>query len=184
MSSQLEICNAALMRLGADTITALTDDSKKARLCNAHYDRIKKDLIISHFWNFAIKRTDLVLDHTDPAFEYSNQFDLPSDYLRVFKLYPEDIEYKIEGNKLLCNEDAAQMIYVADVAESFFRVYFEQALILKLAVELSYTIIQSNQTSMRLIAEYEEALRNAKLFDAQEGTPDEFEADLWLNVRK
>ena len=33
MASVVQICNSALNQLGASSITALTDDSKNARLC-------------------------------------------------------------------------------------------------------------------------------------------------------
>ena len=40
MASVVDICNSALNMLGASTITALTEDSKAARVCNQRYDFI------------------------------------------------------------------------------------------------------------------------------------------------
>ena len=34
MASVIEICNSALLQLGAQAITALTENSKNGRLCN------------------------------------------------------------------------------------------------------------------------------------------------------
>ena len=41
MASVVEIVNSALNLLGASTITALTDDSKNARICNQRYEPIR-----------------------------------------------------------------------------------------------------------------------------------------------
>jgi len=37
MASVIQICNSALNQLGAGSITALTENSKNARLCNERY---------------------------------------------------------------------------------------------------------------------------------------------------
>ncbi|BCV03963.1 MAG: hypothetical protein CM15mV76_490 [uncultured marine virus] len=41
MASVVDICNSALNLLGASTISALTEDSKNARLCNQRYEPIR-----------------------------------------------------------------------------------------------------------------------------------------------
>lgn len=62
MATQTEICNRALIRIGADTIVDITENSKEGRLCNILYDQIRKDLLRSHPWNFAIRRIILAPD--------------------------------------------------------------------------------------------------------------------------
>jgi hypothetical protein len=61
-SSDIEICNLALSRLGADTITSLTADAtKEDRLCNQFYAQFRDELLRSFAWNFAVKSTPLNL---------------------------------------------------------------------------------------------------------------------------
>ena len=62
-------------------------------------------------WNCLIKRIQLAKDSAAPVIEYSNQFTLPSDCLRVLKIHngttdsiKSDMEYKIEGRKIKTNE--------------------------------------------------------------------------------
>lgn len=55
-TSDVEICNSALQKLGAEDITSLSDNTRRAQLCNRQYNKIRKKLLRSHPWNFAIKR--------------------------------------------------------------------------------------------------------------------------------
>jgi hypothetical protein len=52
----LEICNAALSKLGAEPITSLDGTSKGAISCKARYGACKKIVLRKHPWNCAIKR--------------------------------------------------------------------------------------------------------------------------------
>jgi hypothetical protein len=104
MASVVDICNSALNLLGASTISALTDDTKNARLCNQRYEPIRNRIFRSHNWNCLIKRVQLAKDSTSPVVEFAHQYTLPSDCLRVLKIHTgvtdsivSDIEYKIEG---------------------------------------------------------------------------------------
>ena len=87
MASVVDICNSALNLLGASNITALTDDSKNARLCNQRYEPIRNRIFRSHAWNCLTKRVQLAEDSDAPVVEYANQFTLPSDCLRVLKIH-------------------------------------------------------------------------------------------------
>lgn len=51
--SALETANAALIKLGNSTITALSDTSKEATTANARIDVVKKALLRMHPWAFA-----------------------------------------------------------------------------------------------------------------------------------
>ena len=74
MASVVQICNSALNQLGAASITALTDNSKNARLCNARYETIRDAVYRSHPWNCLIKRQQLAQDTATPAYGFKFQF--------------------------------------------------------------------------------------------------------------
>ena len=59
MASVVQICNSALNQLGAASITALTDNSKNARLCNERYAVVRDAVFRNHPWNCLIKRQQL-----------------------------------------------------------------------------------------------------------------------------
>ena len=74
-TDEVSICNDALSRLGANTITSLTADScKEDRLCNRFYAKLRDDLLKKFSWNFAkrvapLNRTDLY----DASDDYSDE---------------------------------------------------------------------------------------------------------------
>jgi hypothetical protein len=119
-----------------------------------------------------------------PLFEYDYAYILPSDYLRALKTESYDIAYAIEGDYLLCNDSSFLLKYIAKVTDvTKFPEDFDELLSWWLAYELSYPLVQSNTLKQSIKAEIEEYLRDVRSFDAQEGTPEDFLFDEWINVR-
>ena len=111
MASVVDICNSALNLLGASTISALTEDSKNARLCNQRFEPIRDRMFRSHAWNCLTKRVQLAEDSTTPVIEYSKQYTLPADCLRVLKVHngttdsiASSNDYAVEGRKIKTDE--------------------------------------------------------------------------------
>ena len=117
MASVIQICNSALNQLGASSITALTENSKNARLCNERYETVRDAVFRSHPWNCLVKRVQLAKDTETPAWGFTNQYTLPSDCLRVLQIKDYNLDYKIEGRKLLINEDTVFLIYLAQITD-------------------------------------------------------------------
>ena len=112
-SSPVQICNAALLKLGAERINSLTENNKRARVFNERYNSIRKEVLRAHPWNFAIRRASLAKLPDAPAYEYGSQYQLPNDCLRVLETEADRLnvtgdflgnhptKYKIEGRLLL-----------------------------------------------------------------------------------
>ena len=161
----VEICNAALARLGAEPITALTDETKRAKLCSAHYERLKKDLFNKHPWRFARKRKVLA-GTSAPVFGYSYAYNVPPDFIRPFRSDEDYAAWEMEGVKILSDEANLQFIYIAVIDEALFPQYFNEALIAFIAKEFSYTLVQSNELQDRVEAEYNKKLSDARFTDS------------------
>jgi hypothetical protein len=56
MAESVTIANAALVHLGGQLITALTDTSREAKFCNERIAKARKAVLRMHPWNFAMKR--------------------------------------------------------------------------------------------------------------------------------
>ena len=109
MASTVDICNSALNLLGASTISALTEDTKNARLCNQRYEPIRNRVFRSHIWNCFIKRVQLAQDSTGPVIEYSYGYTLPSDCLRVLKVHngtTDSVASDLDYNNLTFSADS------------------------------------------------------------------------------
>jgi len=184
-ATEVALCNAALDKLGQDPITALSDTSKRAKLCNRNYAILRDKLVRSYLWNFAIAREALTEDATAPAFEFDNRFILPTDMLRAIKPYNSTTEWKIEGGYLLTNDSSVNLIYIKQVTDTTaFDTTFDEAFAYLLAAEMAYPLVQSVTLAERLKANAEMVLKDARSFDAQEGSPQSFDADEWLVSRE
>tara|TARA_R100001594_G_scaffold2889_2_gene11195 strand:+ start:303 stop:869 length:567 start_codon:yes stop_codon:yes gene_type:complete len=183
-TTETSICNSALIKIGADRINSLTETNKRAQLCNEQYSKVRDEVLRSHPWNFAITRAEFAQLSTTPAFGYTYHFSIPSDCLRILNLSDETIEWKQEGNKLLTDSATVKARYIKRVtAPAEFDSFFIEALALRLAADLSYSLVQSTTLSSLMTQQYEKHLAFARSYDAQEGTPPELTDDSFIEAR-
>jgi len=167
--TKLDICNAALIKLGCDIISDIDADLKTAKLCKARYDNIRDALLRSHPWKFATKTVALSQTTFVPLFGYSLDYQLPVDYLRAIKVYPDNAPYKIEGDKLLSNDSGIILKYTAKIAtEAQYDPQFGEALAWMLAMDLSYALVQDRNYRQQLFQEGRLYLAEARSSNAQE----------------
>lgn len=187
MSVSVDICNSALIKLGAERINALTDDNKRARLCQEQYSKIVNRVLRSHLWTFAIKRTTLS-SITNP-FEFGEEvvFELPLDCIRVVGIKSNvPRKYKIEQRYLVWDGDeTCNLFYIAkNIPEAYYDENFKEALACALAADLCYAITQSNTLKQSLVEECEYWTSQARSFNSQEISPEAYQFDEWENSRK
>jgi len=170
MASVVQICNSALNQLGASSITALTENSKNARLCNERYETIRDAVFRSHPWNCLIKRVQLAKDTDTPAWGFTSQYTLPADCLRVLQIRDYASDYKIEGRKLLINEDKVFLIYSAQITDvNELDVLLRETISAGIASDISYAITSNLQVTKLMTEKYGLKLSEARHTDASEG---------------
>ena len=192
MATEVSICANALRRLGDDPIVSLTDDTERARLCNAFYSEARDDVLRSHPWNFSITRQQLSQLSATPLYQYSYQYALPTDpyCLRVLEMEYSDYVFKIEhlagtGRVLLTDEGTAKIIYIARVTDTAqFDSLFIDTLTAKLSVDLAYPVTGSVQLQQNMQKLFESKLREARSVDGQEGFIDNLVSDTFIDFRK
>ena len=191
MASVVDIANSALNLLGASTISALTDDSKNARLCNQRYEPVRNRVFRSHAWNCLIKRVQLAQDTTAPIVEYSYAYTLPSDCLRVLKIHTgvtdsiaSDIDYKVEGRKVKTNEGTVYLVYVALVTDpNEYDVYLQEAISHQLAADIAYAVTNNATLANNYMDRADERLREARFIDATENSLGIIESNEFTDAR-
>lgn len=182
--SEVSICNSALIKIGASRIASLSEQSKEGKICFEQYPLLRDEVMASHPWNFAIKREALALLPSTPAFGFGFEFQLPNDCLRVIALDTKHIDYQVEGDRLLCDEQNMSIRYIAKIEDTTkFSPMFIATLAHRLAADLAYPLVQSNTVAREMRLTYERMLSEAKTVDAQEGTPPVLIDDTWLNSR-
>ena len=186
MPSEVEICNAALIKMGDEnTISAIGEDGREGETCELMYPQVRDLLLAGHPWNFAIGRSTLSKNATAPDFEFDNQFLLPGDYLRALYMYDSDEPWKVEGDQLLTDAATVQLVYIKKVTDTgLFPPLFVEALSTRLAAEMAEVITGSSARSAKLFEEADFKHREAKRRDGQEGTPDSIQADAFTSHTK
>ena len=191
MASVVDICNSALNLLGASTISALTDDSKNARLCNQRCEPIRNRVFRSHAWNCLTKRVQLAKDSAAPVIEFSNQYTLPTDCLRVLKIHngttdsvASALEYKIEGRKIKTNEGTVYLVYVAlDTDPNNYDAYVQEAISHQLAADIAYAVTNNATLAKNYMERADERLREARFIDATENALGTIESSEFTDAR-
>lgn len=205
-TSDVEICNIALTRIGHSQISSLDEGTKAADLCRLHYPRTRDAILRDHPWNFAIRRVTLALESATPNHEFDYYHTLPADCLKVLRTSwePEgttgaavygfpgihgyagtDVPYRIEGRRLACNETVAKIEYIARIDDtSQFDSLFTDALAQRLAAEVCMALTENQSAAKTMWDIYAAKVADARSTDAQEGTPrDVVDSGGWLRAR-
>ena len=191
MASIVDICNSALNLLGASTISALTEDSKNARLCNQRYPGVRNRVFRSHNWNCLITRVQLAQDTTGPVVEYTYGYTLPTDCLRVLKIHngttdsiESNLDYKVEGRKIVTNEGTIYLVYIAlDTDPNTYDSYLAESISHQLAADLCYAITNNSTLANNYMARADERLREARFIDSTENALDTIESGEFVDSR-
>lgn len=183
--SQVSICNSALVKLGAEPISSLSQSTKSAKSLAAIYDQVRDEVLRAHPWHFATKRVILVPNATVPAFGYDFSFDLPNDYLRIVDDEDPDTDYVIENGQILSNMDNLNIRYVyRNAAEDQWDACFAEAFSCRLAREVCYALTQSATLVQGMDSLYKAALQSARTMNGSEGIIKNLVVDEWSNARK
>lgn len=125
MSSEIDICNLALARLGdAATVASIDppEGSAQAEHCARFYPIARDSLLEMHAWRFATKRATLALLSAD-SYNWGYAYAQPSDTLRLLAVLPasgasdddsQDYEPETDANgdqMILTNLEEATLRY-------------------------------------------------------------------------
>lgn len=200
VTSEVDICNSALIKLGAEPILSLDDSNKRAEKCKLQYPKLRDEVIASHPWNFAITRATLAQSTYVPAFEFEQAYIIPNDVLRIVKTnlnmpgsvgenrWAVEIDpvtnQKVFLTNNLTGEDQIAIQYIKRITDvTKYSPNFVEVLATRLAADLAYPIVQQLALSTQMFALYQQLLRDARTFDAQENSVNQVQADDWRFAR-
>lgn len=181
----VEIWNLALTALGADALTSMEEDNENARRLSVIYVPVVKDLLRAHPWNFALKRATLAQMSASPDFGYTYFYQLPSDCLKVVEINDQvDIDYVVEGRRILCDEETVELRYISYITDSNqYDSNFVSLLSARLQAEIAYAVTHSRTLAKDKWDEYIAKRNTARSSDAQEGKPQKIEKSNWVSSR-
>lgn len=183
-TSETEICNISLGRIGTKRINDIGDTSEKsleAIQCRLHYALTRDALLRSHWWRFASHRKQLSENTDIPAaedFEWEHQFDLPTDFLRLKSVFEDNntprqntlYSFALEGTKLLTNESSVYIRYIRRITDvSKFDPLFTKVLVLLLADEFIGSLAGGDEKiQVKIDRALEKLMPKVRALDRQE----------------
>lgn len=183
--SAVDVCNSALQKLGAVSILSLDDNSREARQCALSYDWKRRSELRNHRWNFATKRVALAPDSAAPISDFTYQFTMPADCLRILRTNDPLQDWVIEGRKILTNVDNPLYLrYIADITDvTQWDAAFYDAMAAALAIDMCEALTNSASKLDRLDRMYKDAIGEARKNNAFESGPVEPPTDSWILAR-
>lgn len=182
--SEVSICNAALVKLGGELISSLSADTKTSRLCNNAYERLRNKVLEDHPWRFATKTAELASIVGTPRMDWTYQFQLPADFLRMQRAEDWKQEFEILDGYLHANEDPIIIKYTQECTNTgLFSYAFAECLSWRIAAELAYALTNSSTIAELMYKGYEMDLKSARYSDAHKMSPQGPVVDNWIDVR-
>ncbi len=183
--SPVHLVNSALIRIGELPITSLTENSREAILANQLYEKVRDDVMASYPWNSAMKREALPKLATAPAFGFSNQHQLPPDFLRLYRLEDNSLLFRIEGRTILSDEDPLNIIYVSRITDpQEMDQLLKDAISTRLSFELSIPLTGSATVQANMARLHQSVISEARFSDAMQSPVDQVGGSSWLDGRQ
>jgi len=197
-ASNVAIANLALTKLGDLRILNLTDNTKPAREVNAVFDMTRDYLQRRFSWRYCIKRANLAADSGTPLWDWSYQYQIPTDCLRILQVgqwYPSpdlsDListggqEYVLEGKYILSNQAGPlKLRYLSRVTDPVqFDTAFDMAFSAYLAYLVAEPLTASAEQKQMAYQDYRNAIKDAVIANAIENPPESLADQTWILAR-
>jgi len=181
-ADSVEVANEVLTLLGDQAITALTDDSDRARAVARVYTPTLDEALRTHDWNFARMRAVLARLTAVPEFGYGYMYQLPQNplCLRVLETNldattPWEIETYITADAtaqyrvILTDATSLEIAYIARIEDpTLWDSLFADAFVHELARRVAYAITRNATLTESLRAAALERWQSARSVDGQE----------------
>jgi hypothetical protein len=183
----VELCAAALLKLGARAIDSLDEPTVEAGCARRLYPLVRDGLLVAHPWSFTLAAARLSPEAEAPLADFRYSFPLPADHLRTVSAgvgaSARGLTYRIQGSKLLADAPEVTVAYQRRAGETMFPAFFVQALVARLAAELCIPVTEGTARAAELAQMAELELRRARLADSQQATPRRLEDFTLIEAR-
>lgn len=176
----IEIINLALSDCGVDLIADINEDTAEGRQAKAKYGPIRDSVLESREWTFAKQRLLLAQDAVAPAFGYTYQYILPSNVIRVIRVYnnsgtingrPDLVDDWVrEGYRVLTDEASpifAEVLLRVD--EGAFSPGMVMALAARLTSAFAIPLTENRQLAKDFMDNYKALVTDAGAMDGSQG---------------
>lgn len=201
VTSEVDICNLALARLGQTKAIASveTPETPVEDLCALHYPMARRGLLRAYIFNFAKKLDQLTADPSEtPAYGFATAYALPNDFIRLLTLgdhtQNDDVPaslYEIVGRYIYTDEvddadtDTINIQYVYDnVVVSQWDTLFVNLMRLQLAKDMAYGFTLKPSLVVSVDNELADVKLQAAAIAGQEKPPRRIQRSRILTARR
>lgn len=183
--SEVSVSNLALVKLGQETISSLSQDTKQARVVNAVFEMCRNEVLEAHDWYFARKTVELAsIDEEDTLNIWQYVYELPADWIKMIKGEDDKQEFEIRDGYLMADDEPLKIVYTFENTNPQQWSYsFAQCLSWRVAAETAYAFTQSNTVAETMMKGYLMSLQSARYNAAHNRTPVGPVIDSFLDVR-
>lgn len=185
--SNVELCSAALVKLGAERISSFSDGTAEADVAGTLYDIVRDGLLGVHPWSFATAHAEPVQLPTEPLTDFEYAFELPTDFIKALSAGDDcrsrGAVYQVIGREVHTNYEKLILAYIKRADEADFPTYFVSALVNRLAAEFCLPLTENASRSELLFKVADTELKLARLIDSQQDTPPRVEDFTLIEAR-
>jgi len=184
--AEIDIANLAIVKLGGERLTSLTEDNNRAVAFNALYTHTRDAVLEDHPWQFARTRVTLAQASPVPLFGYAQRYALPGDYLALVGTDDDTQPWMVEDHHVFSNRSSMMIVYIRVITDTArFSPTFIDALAERLAAEMAIAITGKTDLKQFHWEVYLQKISTAGTRDSQSQTPPLFsDLDADLNVER
>ncbi|PUB87075.1 MAG: hypothetical protein DBP02_02185 [gamma proteobacterium symbiont of Ctena orbiculata] len=197
MTSKVQICNLALLAIGAESyIQSIDEHSPQAKACKQAYDDMVEAALADHDWNFATQYDTLALVGEPPG-DWAYQYAYPNGCVRAREIIrpsrqgydpiPFTIASASDGNSrvILTDEAEAQLRYTGLITNpGMYPPIFVEALALRLSMAITMPLTRKQKLLEQQTRLYQGALIRAAAASGNERQEDRPEDADWIKDRE
>jgi len=185
--SSIALCSRALLKIGVNTIASFDEGTAEAEITANLYPSTRDALLSAHPWSFATTQTTLARLVAEPVADFTDAFQLPSDFLRALSAgvggRGRGIDYRIAERRLHTNATDIVLTYIFRPNETEFPPFFDQVLIARLAAEFCIPLTESTSRADSLNKLADTEFRRARTIDSQQESPGRIDDFSLIEVR-
>ena len=181
LQSRVQLVSNALLLLGGQPISSLTDGSTGALLGANLFENTYLEMLSSHRWRFAVKSLKLSKLTQSPDTDFNYAFQLPADLVYLIKA--DVANYEVYEKELHSNANDVTIDYTYRVEEDTLPAYFAKALEYNLAAQFAVPLTGDMSKGQYYNQAFLNAVKKAKFADSTQRPGDAFVSSPYTDVR-
>lgn len=186
--TSLQICQQALVVIGAQPLTSFDDGTTEAIACLNLYENTARDELSQYRWRFASNQVQLSRLVDVPSAKWDAAYQLPPECLAITTVYVNDIPIDFDRyeDNVFCNAEATEVVILEGtfrIDEQYWPPYFVQMMVYRIASQLAHSIAAQTDTSQMLDQMAVRHSRFARNRDAQGRTAPKIDTSRLINTR-